>query len=100
MALIIHSRPSLHTQYHTHTTIHESFPSSTQTNLFTLPKKKSPETQVTMSGYSNVGTSGVYEAGDQGNYKDSEMPVPTRYEEGKEHSHQANDSSMFYLRQC
>ncbi|KAI1427375.1 hypothetical protein F5Y12DRAFT_737522 [Xylaria sp. FL1777] len=45
-----------------------------------------------MSGYSNVGTSGVYEAGDQRNYKASEAPRPTRYEEGIEHSHLPNDS--------
>ncbi|KAI1296463.1 hypothetical protein F5Y03DRAFT_294249 [Xylaria venustula] len=45
-----------------------------------------------MSGYSKVGTSGVYEAGDQRNYSAEEAPRPTRYEEGKEHSHQPNDS--------
>ncbi|KAI0425278.1 hypothetical protein F5Y09DRAFT_335088 [Xylaria sp. FL1042] len=45
-----------------------------------------------MSGNSSVGTSGVYEAGDQRNYKASEAPRPTRYEEGVEHSHQPNDS--------
>jgi len=43
---------------------------------------------------SSVGTSGVYEAGDQRNPPDSQkaenQAVP--YEEGKEHSHQANDS--------
>ncbi len=50
-----------------------------------------------MSGYSKVGTSGVYEAGDQRNYKASEAPRPTRYEEGVENSHLPNDSSMFYL---
>ncbi|KAI8945363.1 hypothetical protein F4801DRAFT_135815 [Xylaria longipes] len=45
-----------------------------------------------MSGYSNVGTSGVYEAGDQRNYKASEVPRPERYEEGVENSHLPNDS--------
>ncbi|KAI0531590.1 hypothetical protein GGR58DRAFT_508315 [Xylaria digitata] len=45
-----------------------------------------------MSGYSKVGTSAVYEAGDQRNYKDSELPRPERYEEGTGHSHQPNDS--------
>ncbi|RVX66311.1 hypothetical protein B0A52_09742 [Exophiala mesophila] len=47
-----------------------------------------------MSGQSSVGTSGVYEAGDQRNYKDADKPenqaVP--YEEGKPNSHQDNDS--------
>ncbi|KAI0975585.1 hypothetical protein F4678DRAFT_417732 [Xylaria arbuscula] len=45
-----------------------------------------------MSGNSSVGTSGVYEAGDQRNYSAAEAPRPTRYEEGKEHSHLPNDS--------
>ena len=51
-----------------------------------------------MSGQSSVGTSGVYEAGDQRNYKDADKPenqaVP--YEEGKPNSHQDNDSSKFF----
>lgn len=46
-----------------------------------------------MSGNSSVGTSGVYEAGDQRNLKNSEIPTGERYNEGKEHSHLANDSS-------
>ncbi|KAI0400055.1 hypothetical protein F4802DRAFT_510881 [Xylaria palmicola] len=45
-----------------------------------------------MSGYSNVGNRGVYEAGDQRNYKDSELPGPERYEEGVQNSHLPNDS--------
>ncbi|MCJ1305420.1 hypothetical protein MMC08_008234 [Hypocenomyce scalaris] len=45
-----------------------------------------------MSGTSNVGQSSVYEAGDQRNYKDSEIETAERYHEGKEHSHKANDS--------
>ncbi|OTB03921.1 hypothetical protein M426DRAFT_59524 [Hypoxylon sp. CI-4A] len=45
-----------------------------------------------MSGYSNVGQSSVYEAGDQRNLKDSEVPGRPRYEEGVEHSHLPNDS--------
>jgi len=49
-----------------------------------------------MSGTSNVGSSQVYEAGDQRNYKDSEINEKDRYREGKEHSHKANDSSMFF----
>ncbi|CAJ2503684.1 Uu.00g110780.m01.CDS01 [Anthostomella pinea] len=45
-----------------------------------------------MSGNSSVGTSGVYEAGDQRNVKASELNKATPYEEGKEHSHKPNDS--------
>ncbi|KAI0487297.1 hypothetical protein F4859DRAFT_249978 [Xylaria cf. heliscus] len=45
-----------------------------------------------MSGYSKVGTSQVYEAGDQRNYKASEAPHPERYQEGVENSHLPNDS--------
>ncbi|KAK3714975.1 hypothetical protein LTR37_007465 [Vermiconidia calcicola] len=40
---------------------------------------------------SNVGGSGVYEAGDQRNYKQSEVNEADRYKEGKENSHKAND---------
>ncbi len=50
-----------------------------------------------MSGTSNVGSSQVYEAGDQRNYKDSELNEKDRYREGKEHSHKANDASTFFL---
>ncbi|KAF2816452.1 uncharacterized protein BDZ99DRAFT_350725, partial [Mytilinidion resinicola] len=45
-----------------------------------------------MSGNSSVGTSGVYEAGDQRNYKDEELNEAERFKEGKENSHLANDS--------
>ncbi|TPX10743.1 uncharacterized protein E0L32_008312 [Thyridium curvatum] len=45
-----------------------------------------------MSGYSKVGTSGVYEAGDQRNVKQSELNQPDKYEEGQVNSHLANDS--------
>ncbi|KAI1760565.1 hypothetical protein GGR53DRAFT_470176 [Hypoxylon sp. FL1150] len=45
-----------------------------------------------MSGHSNVGQSSVYEAGDQRNVKNSEVPGRPRYEEGVEHSHLPNDS--------
>ena len=48
-----------------------------------------------MSGYSNVGGRGVYEAGDQRNSKDSETNVADRYHEGQPNSHKANDSSVF-----
>ena len=49
-----------------------------------------------MSGTSNVGNSGVYEAQDQRTYKDSEIEQQkqeARFHEGKENSHKANDSS-------
>ncbi|KAL7621158.1 hypothetical protein AAE478_008475 [Parahypoxylon ruwenzoriense] len=45
-----------------------------------------------MSGYSKVGQSAVYEAGDQRNLKNSEVPGRPRYEEGMEKSHIPNDS--------
>ncbi|EMR65417.1 hypothetical protein MGN70_013099 [Eutypa lata] len=41
---------------------------------------------------SNVGDRKVYEAGDQRNYKDSEIPGRPDYEQGKENSHLPNDS--------
>ncbi|KAI9750867.1 MAG: hypothetical protein M4579_006273 [Chaenotheca gracillima] len=45
-----------------------------------------------MSGTSNVGGPGVYEAGDQRNYKNSEINEKDRYKEGQPHSHKALDS--------
>ncbi|KAF2103406.1 hypothetical protein NA57DRAFT_32807 [Rhizodiscina lignyota] len=45
-----------------------------------------------MSGTSNVGQSSVYEAGDQRNYKDSEVNDRERFKEGQPNSHLANDS--------
>ncbi|KAK5991057.1 hypothetical protein PT974_09333 [Cladobotryum mycophilum] len=45
-----------------------------------------------MSGYSNVGNSGVYEAGDQRNYKDSELRTAERFNEGQQGSHIGTDS--------
>lgn len=58
-----------------------------------------------MAGDSKVGTSGVYEAGDQRNQKEDEVEQAERFEEGKENSHQATDSSVFlpicrYLSSC
>lgn len=50
-----------------------------------------------MSGTSNVGGSGVYEAGDQRTEKDSvlqEKNKEARYHEGQPNSHLANDSSI------
>lgn len=48
-----------------------------------------------MSGDSSVGNAAVYEAGDQRNAPDAEKPENQneRFEEGKENSHQENDSS-------
>lgn len=46
-----------------------------------------------MSANSSVGTSGVYEAGDQRNYKDSELNQKEPYNEGKENAHSNLDSS-------
>lgn len=46
-----------------------------------------------MSGYSNVGTSGVYEAGDQRNVKKSEVQQAERFNEGQKGSHSNLDSS-------
>jgi hypothetical protein len=51
-----------------------------------------PRQPVNMS--SSVGNSQVYEAGDQRNYKQEDIPKPERYEEGQPNSHLANDSSM------
>jgi hypothetical protein len=53
-----------------------------------------------MSGQSNVGTAAVYEAGDQRTVSDSvieQEKKENRFHEGKENSHQANDSSMLPL---
>ncbi|OAA47009.1 hypothetical protein NOR_02645 [Metarhizium rileyi] len=44
-----------------------------------------------MSGNSKVGTSAVYEAGDQRNLKASERNAAERFEEGKPGSHLLND---------
>lgn len=48
-----------------------------------------------MSGYSSVGQASVYEAGDQRNYKQSEINKSDPYNEGKENSHNTLDSSEF-----
>ncbi|KAJ4386456.1 hypothetical protein N0V93_009352 [Gnomoniopsis smithogilvyi] len=45
-----------------------------------------------MHGNSSVGNSAVYEAGDQRNVKNSEIPSAERYEEGKVNSHDTHDS--------
>ncbi|KAF1972153.1 hypothetical protein BU23DRAFT_555399 [Bimuria novae-zelandiae CBS 107.79] len=49
-----------------------------------------------MSGNSNVGTAGVYEAGDQRNFKTADIQqqkAEDRFHEGKPNSHLAQDSS-------
>jgi hypothetical protein len=51
-----------------------------------------------MSGYSNVGNRGVYEAGDQRNAPESERNVEDPYNEGKENSHNNLDSSTYLFR--
>jgi hypothetical protein len=53
-----------------------------------------------MSGTSNVGGRGVYEAGDQRTAKNSEEQQADRFHEGKENSHKANDSSTANARPC
>ncbi|EGR46549.1 uncharacterized protein TRIREDRAFT_66092 [Trichoderma reesei QM6a] len=45
-----------------------------------------------MSGTSSAGTSGVYEAGDQRNVKQSDIQHAERYNEGQRNSHINNDS--------
>ena len=49
-----------------------------------------------MSKQSNVGGSAIYEAGDQRNYKDSELQqdaAAARFHEGQPNSHKPLDSS-------
>ena len=53
-----------------------------------------PVFEAKMSGQSSVGTAAVYEAGDQRNLKDSEIPKADRYNEGVKNSHVPNDSSL------
>jgi protein required for attachment to host cells len=53
-----------------------------------------------MSGTSNIGGRGVYEAGDQRTAKNSEEQQADRFHEGKENSHKANDSSTANARFC
>lgn len=50
-----------------------------------------------MSGTSNVGGRGVYEAGDQRNPPSDEVNKRDRYEEGAPNSHNPLDSSMCLL---
>jgi hypothetical protein len=47
-----------------------------------------------MSGNSSVGQASVYEAGDQRNYKNSEISGGEPYNEGQTNSHNNLDSSM------
>ena len=51
-----------------------------------------------MSGQSNVGSAGVYEANEQRTVSDQqleEQKKENRFHEGKDNSHLANDSSTF-----
>ncbi|GES63625.1 hypothetical protein ATEIFO6365_0007031200 [Aspergillus terreus] len=45
-----------------------------------------------MSGQSSVGSSGLYEAGDQRNVPQAELNERDRYKEGEKHSHKNLDS--------
>jgi hypothetical protein len=83
---IRNSFPSLFTLFLAYTS-HATFHTADQTSL--------THTTNTMSGTSNVGTSAVYEAGDQRNPPDSEKAEnqSTPYEEGKSNSHDQNDPS-------
>jgi hypothetical protein len=56
-----------------------------------------------MSGNSNVGNSGVYEANEQRTVSDNQIEEEkkeNRFHEGKDNSHQANDPSMPPLFHC
>lgn len=46
-----------------------------------------------MSGQSSVGSSHLYEAGDQRNVPQAELHERDRYKEGEKHSHKNLDSS-------
>lgn len=59
------------------------------------PQLFTKETTAIMSGNSSVGQASVYEAGDQRNYKASEINQADPYNEGKVNSHDTLDSSMF-----
>lgn len=73
-------------------------PQSPQFQSFNHPtQSKRASVPATMSGQSSVGQSSVYEAGDQRNAPQSERETAERYNEGKENSHKANDSSMFAM---
>merc|ERR1712032_115691 len=65
---------------------------STPILQFTTTLLHSSFSTAIMSGNSSVGNSTLYEAGDQRNYKDSEINTAERYKEGKPNSHLANDS--------
>ncbi|CAG1975961.1 unnamed protein product [Fusarium graminearum] len=63
-------------------------------HLSLLPKKHNLLQIFIMSGYSNVGNRGVYEAGDQRNVSEAERKAEESdpYNEGKENSHNNLDS--------
>jgi hypothetical protein len=52
-----------------------------------------------MSGTGSVGPISTKGAGDQRNQSEEEKrgKLPSRFEEGKENAHQANDSSAYYV---
>ena len=73
---------------------------SSHTHTISVLPKTSPQdpnfthnTPIIMSGQSNVGNSGVYEAGDQRNAPASEQNQAKPYDEGKENAHDPNDPS-------
>ena len=70
---------------------------SCQLILYSILRRRYNSRFLKMSGMSNVGGPGVYEAGDQRTSKDSDKPQADRYHEGKENSHKANDPSMSSL---
>merc|ERR1712130_566055 len=53
------------------------------TTTSNTPSNTPTTTTTKMSGMSNVGSSGVYEAGDQVNYKNSEIQNQDRYNESQ-----------------
>lgn len=60
--------------------------------------KSHPQNTINMSGQSNVGSAGVYEANEQRTVSDQqleEQKKENRFHEGKKNSHKALDSSMF-----
>ncbi|KAJ6443862.1 hypothetical protein O9K51_02251 [Purpureocillium lavendulum] len=79
------------------TTLHLSNSPEERRQYVLISSFKSTSTNQTiiMSGNSKVGTSAVYEAGDQRNVKQSEQNTATPYEEGKVNSHKLTDPNEF-----
>lgn len=59
-----------------------------------LSSKPDPKSNLSMF---SVGSSGVYEADDQRTVPDSEKNKAARFQKGKDHSHQPNDSSAYIV---